>query len=274
MRIDAHHHLWDPARGDYGWLTVDMGPLYRAFSAEDLAPLLAEAGIDGALLVQAAPTEAETDWLLAIARETPWVLGVVGWIDLDAADAPARIAARAADPLFVGVRPMLQDIAQRDWILGPTRTPALAALAEHHLVFDALIAVDQIDAIATLATRHPDLSIIVDHAAKPRIGDSAGWSRWADGMTRLAAHPGVACKLSGLLTEAPAGADVNMLRPYAAHLLAAYGPDRLVWGSDWPVLTVAADYAEWLAITAEMIPSAHHAAVFGNNAARLYRLPA
>lgn len=272
MRIDAHHHLWDPARGDYGWLTADMGRLYRPFSVEDLAPLLAEAAIDGTLLVQAAPTEGETDWLIAIARATPWVWGVVGWVDLDADDAPARIAARAADPLFVGVRPMLQDLAQRDWIVAPARAPALSALAEHRLVFDALIAVDQIDTIVTLADRYPDLSIVVDHAAKPRLGDAACWSRWADGMIRLAAHSNIACKISGLLTEAPAGADAEMLQPYIAHLLAAYGTARLVWGSDWPVLTSASDYAEWLAIATSLIPAADHAAVFGGNAARLYRL--
>lgn len=273
MRIDAHHHLWDPARGDYGWLTPDLGPLYRPFVAADFAPLVAEAGLDGTVLVQAAPTEAETDWLIATARATPWVLGVVGWIDLDATDAPARIADRAGDPLLVGVRPMLQDLAQRDWILAPARAAALTALTDHRLVFDALIAVDQIDTIATLAARYPDLSIIVDHAAKPRIGDADAWARWATGMTRLAAHANIACKLSGLLTEAPAGAGTDMLHPYAARLLAAYGPERLVWGSDWPVLTTMAAYADWRRIAMALIPPVHHAAVFGGNAARLYRLP-
>ncbi|KQM62740.1 amidohydrolase [Sphingomonas sp. Leaf17] len=272
MRIDAHHHLWDPGRGDYGWLTPVMGGLYRTFSADDLSPLLAAAGIDGTLLVQAAPTEAETDWLLDIARATPWIAGVVGWLDLEAADITGRIAARAADPLFVGVRPMLQDLAQRDWILRAGLTPALAALAAHGLVFDALIAVDQIDVVVTLAARHPDLTIVIDHAAKPLIGDAAGWSPWADGMDRLAARPNVACKLSGLLTEAPAGADTEMLHPYAAHLLAAFGADRLVWGSDWPVLTTTASYADWWRIAAALIPAADHQAVFGGNAVRLYRL--
>lgn len=272
MRIDAHQHFWDPARGDYGWLTPAMGALYQPFQPAALAPLIAECGMHGTVLVQAAATEAETEYLLALARATPWVLGVVGWIDFDAPDVQARIAARCEDPLFVGVRPMLQDMDDRRWILHGRHTPTLAALATARLTFDALIREDQIDAIAELADRHPTLSIVVDHAAKPTI-KSAGPDRgWAEGIARVATRANVACKLSGLLSEAPRGADAAMLRPFVDILYAAFGPDRLLWGSDWPMLTEVGTYAGWHAMAAALIPAHDHDAIFGGNARRLYHL--
>src|SRR3954465_6629274 len=146
MTVDAHQHFWNPARGDYGWLTPD-NVIHRIFAPADLQPLLAESGVDGTILVQAAPTPAETDYMLDIARTTPFVLGVVGWIDLLAADAANQVRRRAADPLFLGVRPMLQDLPDPNWILQPALAPALEAIAATGLVFDALILSHQIAAI-------------------------------------------------------------------------------------------------------------------------------
>jgi len=128
MIIDAHQHFWDPARGDYGWLKPD-NPIHRVFSPADLRPLLDKAGVDATILVQAAPTPEESDYMLGLARQTPWILGVVGWIDLLAPDAIAQLRTRASDPLFVGLRPMLQDLPDPDWILQPDLAPALETIA-------------------------------------------------------------------------------------------------------------------------------------------------
>jgi L-fuconolactonase len=271
MIVDAHQHFWDPARGDYGWLTPGT-PLYRIFGPDDLQPLKRAAGVDGTILVQAAPTETESDYLLDITRRTPWVLGVVGWIALDAADAPARVKARAADPLFLGVRPMLQDIAQHDWILEPKLEAGLNAIAEAGLVFDALALSHQIGVVEELARRFPRLSIVLDHGAKPKLGNAAAMAQWRTDLAKLAARPNVCCKLSGLLTELPAGVPVSHLRDAANMLFDIFGARRLLWGSDWPVLTNAGTYPGWIALAREIVAAhGNPDAVMGGNALRLYR---
>lgn len=273
MIVDAHQHFWNPARGDYGWLTPDM-PIHRVYGTDDLRPLLQQTGVDATILVQAAPSTAETDYMLAIARRTPWVLGVVGWIDLAAPDAPAQILARAADPLFLGVRPMLQDIAQPDWILRAELEPALNAIAAEGLVFDALVKSHQVGGIAELAGRHPQLSIVLDHAAKPRLGDEQAMAAWRDAMAGLALLPNVTCKLSGLLTELQPGAGVSDVMAAAGFLYDLFGDGRLIWGSDWPVLTLAGDYQEWFELARQAIAAQQSSAVravMGGNAVRIYR---
>ena len=237
MIIDAHQHFWDPARGDYGWLTPDL-PIHRVYGPDDLVPLLQATGVDASILVQAAPTAAETDYMLGLARRTPWILGVVGWIDLGAPDAAAQVRARANDKLFLGVRPMLQDIAQPDWILRDELAPALAAITETGLVFEALVKSHQIGVVDALAARHPGLSIVLDHGAKPKLGDAAAVAAWRADMAKLARRPNVTCKLSGLLTELPPGGEAAQVRQAADILFDLFGAQRLIWGSDWPVLTL------------------------------------
>ena len=270
MKIDAHQHFWDPARGDYGWLTPDLHALYRCFGPEDLWPLMEVAGIEASILVQAAPSEAETDYLLELAEATPWVRGVVGWIDLDRSDVTRHIAERA--PSLVGIRPMLQDLPDLDWIIAESRWPALHALASHHLVFDALIRPSQLRAIIEIARRHPDLRIVIDHAAKPVI-DGEPDPAWVRDLRSAGDLPNVACKISGLLTEAPPAAADEILDPYLRVLLDAFGVDRLMFGSDWPVLTQAAPYGRWIRTMNEWLaplgPVAE-AAVMGLNAQRIY----
>ncbi len=269
MIVDAHQHFWNPARGDYGWLTPDL-PICRVCGPDELAPLMRAAGVDATVLVQAAPTVAETDYILEIARRTPWVLGVVGWLDLGAPDAVEQIRARARDPLFVGVRPMLQDIAEAEWILRPDLDAALAQVAAQRLVFDALVLSHQVGVICELAGRHPGLSIVLDHGAKPRLGDADAMAAWQADIRRLAARPNVACKISGLLTELPRGVDVAHLKGAVTVLQEAFGPQRLLWGSDWPVLTLAGDYAGWHAMVRDMVAPDAQGAVMGGNALRLY----
>jgi len=273
MIVDAHQHFWDPARGDYGWLKPD-NPIHRVFSTADLRPLLAQTGVDATILVQAAPTPAETDYMLSIARGAPFILGVVGWIGLDAPDAVDEVCRRAADPLFLGVRPMLQDLHDPGWILNPALAPALNAIAAEGLVFDALILPHQLAAITELAGRHPQLSIVLDHAAKPPLGDADGMAGWARTIEKLAALPNVTCKVSGLLTEVRSDGGRDDVARCIGVLFDLFGPQRLLWGSDWPVLTLAGDYQDWFELAREAVAvkdSSAVRAVMGDNAVRIYR---
>jgi L-fuconolactonase len=277
--IDAHQHFWRLARGDYGWLTPELTPIYRDYGPADLTPLLATAGIARTILVQAAPTEAETDYLLAVASAAPFVAGVVGWIDLEAADAPARVRRAAARPKLVGVRPMIHDIPDDGWMLRPALAPAFSAASEAGLVFDALVRPQHLPALAELTLRYPALRVVIDHAAKPDIarwrpGDAA-FRDWSARMAALAAR-GLACKLSGLVTEARPGWRPADLRPYVEIVLDAFGPDRVIWGSDWPVVERAGGYERWRRATDQLLrglPEVSRAAILGRNAARVYRLP-
>lgn len=274
QRIDAHVHLWDPARGDYGWLTPDVPKLYRRFGHTDVKPLLDAGNVQGVVLIQAAPSVAETQYLLAIADSVPWILGVVGWVDFDAADAIDTISKLARNPKLVGIRPMLQDIADPNWILHPRRTLVLEAIQRQQLVFDALVRTVHLDAIAQLAASHPQLNIVVDHAAKPSIGSRRDTS-WVTGMQRISQYPNVACKLSGLLTELVPGTATERIDGFATLLLSTFAPHRVIWGSDWPVLTTAGTYAEWLGLSQRCLsrlePDDFHSVMAGN-AIRTYRL--
>jgi L-fucono-1,5-lactonase len=275
-QIDAHQHYWDPARGDYGWLTPELAPLYRVFGPANLKPLCERAGVARTVVVQAAPTVEETRYLLELARNEAAIAGVVGWVPLLDRDAPTLIAELAREPKFKGVRPMLQDLPDDNWIANPALQPAIDALIAHDLAFDALIFARHVDALETFAKRFPALRIVVDHGAKPPIRDgSAGWHAWAEGITRLARLPYLHCKLSGLATEAAAGWTEATLRPYVDHLLAAFGPARLMWGSDWPVLNLNGDYLLWHSIATTLVaalPDVQRDAIFGGNAAAFYRL--
>lgn len=275
-RVDAHFHAWQLARGDYGWLTPALGPIYRDVSVDDWQAHASVHGIAAGVLVQAAPTRAETQQLLAWADANPAVQGVVGWEDFTAGDAPARIQALAQHPRLKGLRPMLQDIAQTDWILQPQVQPALQAMASCGLVLDALVQPRHLTLLTELAARHPGLRIVIDHGAKPQQGMTA--AQWRAPMQALAlatTADRVMCKLSGLWTEAPAGAGVDWTRPWAQALLQVWGPQRLIWGSDWPVLELAGSYAAWHQDSLQLLahlPPAHRACVLGGNAAQMYRL--
>jgi L-fuconolactonase len=272
MRIDAHHHLWTLARGDYGWLTPDLAPIHRDFQLSDLAPHLSAVGIEGTILVQAAPTEGETMFLLDIAENAELVRGVVGWTDFDAADGVARIDALAAGNLLVGLRPMVQDIGDDNWLLGPALAPLLAAMARNGLVFDALVLPRHLPTLLRVIGSHPDLEFVLDHCGKPRLatGEIAIWQR---DIALLAEHPNIVCKLSGLVTEAAPDWQIADLRQAVDHVRACFGPQRMLWGSDWPVVNLAGGYAKWYAaaetLLVDLSPD-EKADIFGGNAARIY----
>ncbi len=274
-RVDAHHHVWSLARGDYGWLTPALGPIYRDFSLADARPAFTAARIDASVLVQAAATVAETRYLLDIARRSDGLVrGVVGWVDLAAPEAIATLGDLAADPLLKGVRPMLQDLPDPEWILRADVGRALAVLPGLGLRFDALVKPSQLRALPALLERHPDLAVVVDHAAKPDIRRGQ-WEPWAGLMRAVAAHPRVCCKVSGLVTEAGDGWTTSSLRRYFDHLVDCFGPTRLMWGSDWPVVDLAGGYASWHAATLELaaaLTPVDRASLLGGTARRFYGL--
>ncbi|MCY7307779.1 MAG: amidohydrolase family protein [Rhodoferax sp.] len=269
--IDAHFHIWRLARADYGWLTPAAGSIYRDVGLDDWRRVSAPCGVTAGILVQAAPTESETRFLLRQAHSAPDVLGVVGWTDMLAADAPERIQALALDPKLRGLRPMLQDIADPDWILQGALHDPLQAMRACGLALDALVKPVHLPRILALARRHPDLHIVIDHAAKPAIAHGQ-WRDWADGLQALAACPLVFCKLSGLWTEAAPGSDAALLEPYVRQVLQSFGPGKTLWGSDWPVLELAGAYAAWHTLVRELVAPEDHGAVFDRVARQAYRL--
>jgi L-fuconolactonase len=275
MTIDAHFHAWQIARGDYGWLTPELSPLYRDVSVADWQAEAAPCGITGGVLVQAAPTEAETRFLLQLAAQNNAVLGVVGWVDWLAPDAAKRVRLLAQNVKLKGLRPMLQDIADPAWVLQSSVQPALLAMADCGLVFDALVKSAHLPHILTLAQRHPGLSIVIDHGAKPNIA-AGEWQPWADGIERVARETTATCKFSGLFTEAAPGTQGADLQRWADHLLACFGPERVLWGSDWPVLERSGKtYTDWWQTTQQLLArfsAAERGAILGGNAKRIYAL--
>lgn len=268
--IDAHQHFWLLKDRVGEWPPPDLATLYRDFLPSDLMPQIEAAGVSGTVLVQSLPSLADTRFMLGLAAEHQFIRGVVGWADLKAKEAPAIIAELAREPKLKGLRPMLQDIVEDDWIDDPQLDPAVDAMLAHGLVFDALVLPRHLPALETFARRHPDLPIVIDHGAKPVIAEGR-YDEWRAAMAKLAGHDNVCCKLSGLLTER-GKRPPEAVRPYAEAILDLFGPERVIWGSDWPVLDLAGDYAGWLAQARAIVPETAHSAVFGGNARRIYRL--
>ena len=265
-RIDAHQHFWQPARGDYAWLRADdlvLAPLVRDFLPEHLGAHLQAHGVTQTVLVQAADSPAETEFMLDLASRHDVIGGVVGWVDLSRADAAATLEHWAArHPKLKGVRPMLQDLPAADWIATAPHPDAMRALQGLGLRFDALVQPWHLEPLLRFLRRWPELPVVIDHAAKPQLaqGWDAAWApAWRQHLAEIARLPQVRCKVSGLLTEAApatrgsAQAAVAALRPVWDSLLQWFGPRRLMWGSDWPVLTLATRYDGWVAISEALI---------------------
>ncbi|MEX0368194.1 MAG: amidohydrolase [Ruegeria sp.] len=279
MKIDAHHHLWHPARGDYDWMPKDNATLNRAYAPQDLAPHLERHGIDGTVIVQAAARVEETEYMLGLADATPWIKGVVGWIDFEDESQLSALQRLAAHPAFLGVRPMIQDIPDVNWMLRDDVQWAYRALIDLDLTFDALGFPQHIPNFLSLMARYPDMRVVYDHCMKPQIRDQQSgadaFGAWADGMTELADKTTGCVKFSGLVTEADTGWSVEDIRPFATHILTAFGADRVMWGSDWPVCRLQSEYDEWHALAQDLtayLSQDERAQVFGGTAARFYRL--
>lgn len=274
MRIDAHQHFWQLERGDYGWLNAELSEIYRDFLPADILPLLNQNSVDKTVLVQAAPTIVETEFLLELAEQHDFIAGVVGWVDMAAPSAASDIRRLAASPWLKSIRPMIQDIADDDWMLKPELTPAFEALLEQQLCFDALVLPQHLKNLLILAKRYPQLPMVIDHGAKPEIR-SAIIHSWARDIAVFAAETNNSCKLSGLLTEAGDNTSLEIIRPYMQHLLDSFGPQRLLWGSDWPVLNLASDYLQWLTHVEQFLSpltEAQKSQVLGRNAINFYKL--
>jgi L-fuconolactonase len=261
--IDAHVHIWSIGQHGCVWPTKDDGPIHRDFGLADLLASLDECDVDRALLVQSQESASDTAWLLEAAASCDRIAGVVGWADLR--DGAAVSALSRSAPIR-GLRPMVQS-RSAGWYDDPDLTASLRRMAEANLVLDALIRPIHLPALDRLAARHPDLTIVIDHAAKPSPADG-DWMPWRNAMAALAARPGVNVKISGLLSEMPR----DRVAPTVATLLELFGEARLLWGSDWPVVTAISGYHAWFDLASDLIPERYRAAVFGSNAARVYGL--
>jgi len=279
MKIDAHQHFWQPARGDYDWMPQDSVILNRAYGPADLASTLDANGIVGTVLVQAAASVQETEYMLGLADATPSIKGVVGWIDFEDETNLAQLERFAAHPKFLGVRPMIQDIPDVDWMLRKDVQWAYRAIIDLDLTFDALGFPQHLANFATLMRRYTEMRVVYDHCMKPQIRDQRSGkdalSEWSDGMSLLAEETTGCCKFSGLVTEADDGWTIEDLRPFAEHVLGAFRASRVMWGSDWPVSRLQAEYGDWHDVAQRLtgdLSADERADIFGGTAARFYRL--
>lgn len=276
-RVDAHHHVWDLTVRDQPWITDAMAPIRRDFGMDDLAPLAEAAGITSTVVVQTVPDLAETRELLDLAAATSLIAGVVGWIDL-AGDVSAQLGGLLAAPSgswLVGIRSLVQAEPDADWLLRPAVLDGLREVASRGLTFDLLVRSDQLTAAAGAASAVPEGRFVLDHLAKPDIAAGA-WEPWATQLAELASRDNVTAKVSGLVTEASWSEwTVDHLRPYADHVLQSFGPHRLLFGSDWPVCTLAAPYCEVVAAAEALtdgLDAAESEAFLGGNAIAQYGL--
>ncbi|MDO0909933.1 amidohydrolase family protein [Streptomyces sp. DT2A-34] len=274
MIVDAHFHVWDLSVRDQGWID-EHSPLRRDFTIEDLAPEARAAGVESAVLVQTVTVPEETPEFLALAAEHELIAGVVGWTDLtrpDVAEELARLRELPGGPYLKGIRHQVQGEADPEWLLRADVRRGLAAVAEAGLVYDLVVLPHQLPACVEAAADHPGLTFVLDHLGKPPIAAGA-LEPWETAVRSLAALSNTVCKLSGMVTEADlASWRVDDLRPYADVVLDAFGPDRLMFGSDWPVCTLAASYGQVVATTRELTGESDQQQIFGATATRVYDL--
>jgi L-fuconolactonase len=272
--VDSHQHFWDPAVADYPFLTDEVAPIRKAFGPAELGPLLAEHEVAGTILVQSRSSLEETDALVKTAAAVPFVLGVVGWVDLTDAGRLAAVLDGLGGEL-VGIRHQVHDEPDPEWLLRPDVQQGLAAVAERGLVYDLLVRTRELPAAREAVRRNPDLSFVVDHLAKPPLREEST-AAWAEGLAALAAFPNVVCKLSGLVTEADWSSwREDELVAVLGRVLDWFGPERCLFGSDWPVCLLAADYGSVLDLVESAIAelaAAERAAVLSDNALRVYGL--
>jgi L-fucono-1,5-lactonase len=275
MRIDAHQHFWRYRPETHAWITDAMPQLKRDFLPADLQPLLSAAGFDGCVAVQAQQNVAETQWLLQLTDQHPFIRGVVGWVDLCGAHVADGLRRLAADPRLRGVRHVVQDEPDDRFMLRPEFQRGIAALAPLGLTYDILIYARQLPAAIELVQRFPQQRFVLDHIGKPQIR-ARHLDPWRSGITALAAHPNVSCKLSGMVTEADwAEWKPSDCMAYLDVVLSNFGAQRLMVGSDWPVCTLAGTYDDVMAVVTDYVgflsPSEREA-ILGGNAARFYRI--
>lgn len=273
--IDAHHHLWRYSPRDYGWITPDMEVLQRNFLVADLESEMRTAGVEGSIAVQARQSLKETQWLLDLAERSTCILGVVGWIPLTASSLPAVLKKLEGRGQLKGVRHVIQDEPDDDFILRRDFNEGIATLLSMDLVYDILIHERHLPQTITFVKQHPSQMFVLDHLAKPRIRDGV-MEPWKENLKRLAENENVFCKLSGMVTEADwAKWTLEGLRPYLDAALEAFGAERLMAGSDWPVCLLASTYKQWWSALHEWcsgLRQAQSEEILGGTARRVYKL--
>jgi len=272
--VDAHHHFWDPRRRDYPWMGDELSPIRRPFAPDDLRPELVQNNVDRTVLVQTVSSLDETREFLETASQTDFVAGVVGWVDLtdpSVAELIASLRSAKGGDRLVGIRHQVHDEPDASWLLRDDVQRGIAAVGAAGLVYDVLVRTRELPAALATVRAHPEMRFVIDHAAKPRVAGGAWDIAWEKALAPLADEPNVSCKLSGLVTEADWKTWTReQLRPYLERVLDWFGPGRCMFGSDWPVCLLAADYAEVVATMREIIGDDED--VFGSTATRVYGL--
>lgn len=276
MKIDAHQHFWTYSADEYGWISDDMRAIRHDFLPPMLEAIHAAVGFDGSVAVQARQTLAETRWLLELARRHAGIRGVVGWVPLAATDLAAHLDALAGFAALKGVRHVVQAEPDPDFLAADAFNAGLRQITARGLVYDLLIVAKQLPAAIAFVDRHPRQMFVLDHIAKPVLARDPD-PIWRQHIAELARRPNVACKFSGVVTETPGWSwDLDLVRRHFEVVLEAFGPQRLMFGSDWPVCLVAAEYAAWLqcveACAAPLSPD-EKVQLFGGTATRVYKLP-
>lgn len=274
LSIDAHQHFWAWARGDYHWMTASetLAPLRRDFLPRDYAPFRERWGIEKTVLIQAAPTSHETDYMLGLADACDFVAKVVGWIDFEKPQERERFETYARHRKFAGVRPMISIIGDVEWMHRPDLRWAYDAITDLDLSFDALGYPIHLESFLRLFERHPRMRTVIDHALKPNIR-ARDTERWARLIERIARTTPVYCKLSGLANEAAPDWSIATLRPYVEHIIHCFGPERVMWGSDWPVINLAGTFDRWRDTSLKLLGGTRGARmILGGTAQAFYRI--
>lgn len=256
MKIDSHHHFWHYRVDQYAWIDDAKASLRRDFQPADLTPLLAENGIDGVITVQARQSVDETRELLETAANHDWIRGVVGWVPLCDANVAQSLDPFAGDPKFLGVRHVVQDEPDARFLVRPDFVRGLKILQNYDLVYDLLILPHQLPAAIELVDQFPNQRFVLDHIAKPRIGGGVVDPVWKSLFLSLAARPHLLCKFSGIITEVTDPSwDIETMRPYWDIAIEAFGAERLMFGTDWPVCTLRGSYAQWTSVVGQLAGS-------------------
>ncbi|MBO0600645.1 amidohydrolase family protein [Sporosarcina sp. E16_3] len=276
MRIDAHQHFWKLSKNLNDWPTSDSKAIYRDFTPADLEEHLKKHDIHKTVTIQAAPFVEETKFLLDLADQHEFIGGVVGWIDMSSKQFPELFTEFRNHPKFVGIRPMLQNLKDDQWILQPEVKRNISILIEHDFPIDILIYPKHLPHIVTLLKEFPSLRAVIDHCAKPAI-QNRQWAPWADLIEQFSEFESVMCKISGLVTEADHHSwETDEFRPYIHHLINCFGTERVMFGSDWPVCLLAAQYDEVVEIITSNLPEEmtmkDKKLLYGGNAQKFYRL--
>lgn len=275
MITDSHQHFWQVGRFDYPWMTSDLGVLYRDYLPDELEPILARNGVEKTVLVQASNSLAESRWLLNLADQNSFIAGVVGWVDLMSPEVDAQLRELTDHPKFKGVRHLVESEPQDDWLIQPAVLSGLKQLSTYGVSYDLLVHTRHLKHVPRVAETCPELALVIDHLAKPPIAKNE-IDEWSQGFKPLAFYPNIHCKLSGLVTEANwTSWQTDDLRPYVEFALESFGPERLMFGSDYPVCLLASTYDRVLASFQEILSNLgddEREKIFSRNAARFYRV--